>query len=135
MVDIHGQPFLDILIKYVCSFGFKRFILCSGYKSEVISKYYSKKEDGIEYVFSKEEVPLGTGGALVQAKKFHEVLGITGITVTKLDGSAKGGILFAIASQLPVGIRFIGIGEGVEDMQPFRPKEFVNALLTSSDED
>ncbi|MDG2107238.1 MAG: signal recognition particle-docking protein FtsY [Woeseiaceae bacterium] len=73
--------------------------------------------------------------ALVQAKKFHEVLGITGITVTKLDGSAKGGILFAIASQLPVGIRFIGIGEGVEDMQPFRPKEFVNALLTSSDED
>ena len=73
--------------------------------------------------------------ALVQAKKFHEVLGITGITVTKLDGSAKGGILFAIASQLPVGIRFIGIGEGVEDMQPFRPKEFVNALLTSSGED
>ena len=73
--------------------------------------------------------------ALVQAKKFHEVLGITGITVTKLDGSAKGGILFAIASQLPVGIRFIGIGEGVEDMQPFRPKEFVNALLKSGDED
>jgi len=72
--------------------------------------------------------------ALVQAEKFHEALGLTGITVTKLDGSAKGGILFAIANQLPVAVRFIGIGEGIEDMQPFRAEEFVNALLTSGDE-
>ena len=88
MVDIHGQPFLDILIKYVCSFGFKRFILCSGYKSEVISKYYSKKEDGIEYVFSKEEVPLGTGGALVQAKKLIRskvFLGLNGDSICQVN--------------------------------------------------
>ena len=67
--------------------------------------------------------------ALVQAQKFHEVLGLTGITVTKLDGSAKGGILLAIANQLKVPLRFIGIGESLEDMQPFSAEEFVSALL------
>jgi fused signal recognition particle receptor len=72
---------------------------------------------------------------LVQAEKFHEALGLTGITVTKLDGSAKGGILFAIANRLHVPVRFIGIGEAVEDMQPFRAKEFVDALLSSDNED
>ena len=69
--------------------------------------------------------------ALVQAQKFHEVLGLTGITVTKLDGSAKGGILLAIANQLKVPVRFIGIGESLEDMQPFSAEEFVSALLDS----
>ena len=67
--------------------------------------------------------------ALLQAQKFHEVLGLTGITVTKLDGSAKGGILLAIANQLKVPVRFIGIGESLGDMQPFSAEEFVNALL------
>jgi fused signal recognition particle receptor len=67
--------------------------------------------------------------ALVQAEKFHEALGLTGITVTKLDGSAKGGILLAIAHQLQVPVRFIGIGESAEDMQPFDADEFVDALL------
>jgi len=70
--------------------------------------------------------------ALVQAQKFHEVLGLTGITVTKLDGSAKGGILLAIANQLRVPVRFIGIGESLEDMQPFSAEEFVSALLAGS---
>ena len=69
--------------------------------------------------------------ALVQAEKFHEALGLTGITVTKLDGSAKGGILLAIANQLQVPVRFIGIGEAAEDMQPFAAEEFVDALLAS----
>jgi len=69
--------------------------------------------------------------ALVQAEKFHEVLGLTGITVTKLDGSAKGGILLAIANQLQVPVRFIGIGESAEDMQAFSASEFVDALLAS----
>lgn len=68
--------------------------------------------------------------ALVQAEKFHEALGLTGITVTKLDGSAKGGILFAIANKLRVPVRFIGIGESAEDMQPFSAREFVDALLS-----
>jgi fused signal recognition particle receptor len=69
--------------------------------------------------------------ALVQAQKFHEALGLTGITVTKLDGSAKGGILLAIADQLKVPVRFIGIGETAADMQPFSAEEFVDALLAS----
>ena len=71
--------------------------------------------------------------ALVQAQKFHDALGLTGITVTKLDGSAKGGILLAIANQLQVPVRFIGIGESAEDMQPFSASEFVDALLASGD--
>jgi len=69
--------------------------------------------------------------ALVQAEKFHEALGLTGITVTKLDGSAKGGILLAIANQLQLPVRFIGIGESADDMQPFSASEFVDALLAS----
>ena len=72
--------------------------------------------------------------ALVQAQKFHEALGLTGITVTKLDGSAKGGILLAIANQLQVPVRFIGIGETAEDMQPFVASEFVDALLAGGEE-
>jgi fused signal recognition particle receptor len=73
--------------------------------------------------------------ALIQAEKFHAALGITGIAVTKLDGSAKGGILFAIASRLQLPVRFIGVGEAVEDMQTFCAAEFVSALLSSGDED
>ena len=69
--------------------------------------------------------------ALVQAQKFNDALGLTGITVTKLDGSAKGGILLAIANQLQIPVRFIGIGESADDMQPFSAAEFVDALLTS----
>ena len=72
--------------------------------------------------------------ALVQAEKFHEALGLTGITVTKLDGSAKGGILLAIANKLQVPVRFIGIGEAAEDMQPFEARAFVDALLMSGQE-
>jgi fused signal recognition particle receptor len=71
--------------------------------------------------------------ALVQAEKFHEALGLTGITVTKLDGSAKGGILLAIAHQLGVPVRFIGIGESADDMQPFDAEEFVDALLANNE--
>lgn len=73
--------------------------------------------------------------ALVQAQKFHDALGLTGITVTKLDGSAKGGILLAIANALQVPVRFIGIGEKAEDMQPFVAEEFVDALLASGGQD
>jgi fused signal recognition particle receptor len=69
--------------------------------------------------------------ALVQAEKFHQALGLTGLTVTKLDGSAKGGILIAIADKLGVPVRFIGIGETAEDMQPFDAQEFADALLAS----
>lgn len=69
--------------------------------------------------------------ALVQAQKFHDALGITGITVTKLDGSAKGGILLAIADKLGVPVRFIGIGESIDDMQVFDASDYAGALLSS----
>ncbi len=71
--------------------------------------------------------------ALVQAHRFHEALGLTGIAVTKLDGTAKGGVLVAIADELRIPIRFIGIGETAEDLQPFAAGEFVDALLTAGE--
>ena len=71
----------------------------------------------------------------MQAEKFHETLGLTGIAVTKLDGSAKGGILLAIANQLGIPVRYIGIGEQLDDLQPFRADEFVAALLASDTKD
>ncbi len=67
--------------------------------------------------------------ALMQAKKFNEELGVTGITLTKLDGTAKGGIIFAIAKEFKIPIRFIGVGEKLEDLRPFDAKEFVQALF------
>jgi fused signal recognition particle receptor len=71
--------------------------------------------------------------ALLQAQKFHEALGLTGITVTKLDGSAKGGILLPVANELGIPVRFIGIGEAAEDMQPFSADQFVDALLATGE--
>jgi fused signal recognition particle receptor len=67
--------------------------------------------------------------ALAQVKAFDDALGLTGLIVTKLDGTAKGGILAAIARQRPVPVYFIGVGEKVEDLQPFSAEEFVDALL------
>ena len=67
--------------------------------------------------------------ALQQVHQFHEILGLTGLAVTKLDGTAKGGILFAIANQLKLPIRFIGVGEGINDLRPFNARDFVDALL------
>ena len=67
--------------------------------------------------------------ALQQAEQFHKALGLSGLAVTKLDGTAKGGILFAIARRLELPIRFIGVGEGIDDLRPFHAREFVSALL------
>ncbi len=66
---------------------------------------------------------------LIQAKQFGEAAGITGIVLTKLDGTAKGGIVVAIARELGVPVKFVGMGEGVADLQPFDAKEFTEALL------
>ena len=77
-------------------------------------------------------VDAGTGqNALAQAIQFHSAVGLSGITLTKLDGTAKGGIIFAIAQQLGVPIRFIGVGEGLDDLREFNADEFVNALLNT----
>jgi fused signal recognition particle receptor len=67
--------------------------------------------------------------ALVQASRFHEAVGLTGIVMTKLDGTARGGVLLAVAEKLGVPIRFIGIGEAAEDLDTFRAEPFVDALL------
>ncbi|MCP4966409.1 MAG: signal recognition particle-docking protein FtsY, partial [bacterium] len=67
--------------------------------------------------------------ALNQAQQFNQTVGITGITLTKMDGTAKGGILFAIAHKLKIPIRFIGVGEAIEDLRHFDPQEFVDALF------
>ncbi len=75
-------------------------------------------------------VDAGTGqNALSQAEQFDNKIGLNGITITKLDGTAKGGIIFAIAKKLNIPIRFIGVGEGIDDLRPFNSKEFVRALL------
>ncbi|MEG0764676.1 MAG: signal recognition particle-docking protein FtsY, partial [Pseudoflavonifractor sp.] len=66
---------------------------------------------------------------LIQAKQFMEAAGITGIVLTKLDGSAKGGIVIAIADALGVPVKYIGVGEGIDDLMPFEPQEFVRALI------
>lgn len=68
--------------------------------------------------------------ALAQAKEFNATLGLTGITVTKLDGTAKGGILFAMAEKTAIPVRFIGVGESIDDLQAFDATAFTNALLT-----
>ncbi len=76
-------------------------------------------------------VDAGTGqNALNQAEQFNKTVGLTGIVVTKLDGTAKGGIIFAIAKKLNIPIRFIGVGESIDDLRPFNGKEFVSALLS-----
>jgi fused signal recognition particle receptor len=67
--------------------------------------------------------------ALNQARQFHQSIGLTGITMTKLDGTAKGGILFAIANELGLPFRYLGIGEGIDDLRPFDAVQFVNAIF------
>lgn len=67
--------------------------------------------------------------ALNQVTQFNEALGITGIALTKLDGTAKGGIIFAIANQTNIPIRFVGVGEGIDDLRPFQADDFVEALF------
>lgn len=67
--------------------------------------------------------------AISQAKLFNEAIGLTGITLTKLDGTAKGGVIFAIADQFAIPIRYIGIGEGIEDLRPFQSNDFIEALF------
>jgi len=77
----------------------------------------------------------GTGqNALVQAKQFNESVGVDGIVLTKLDGTAKGGIVFSLADELNIPIRFIGVGEQVDDLRPFNASEFIDALLVSDEQ-
>lgn len=71
--------------------------------------------------------------AISQAKLFHEAVGITGITLTKLDGTAKGGVIFSVADQFNIPIRYIGVGENIEDLRSFKATDFIEALFSRED--
>ena len=76
----------------------------------------------------------GTGqNAINQTRQFNEAVAITGLVLTKLDGTAKGGVIFALARQFGIPVRFIGVGEGIDDLRPFVARDFVRALFGSKD--
>lgn len=88
-----------------------------------------EKEGTVHEVLLVIDATAGQNG-LVQAKEFAEASGVTGIVLTKLDGTAKGGIAVAIENDLGIPIKLIGVGEGIDDLEPFEPKSFVDALLS-----
>jgi fused signal recognition particle receptor len=88
-----------------------------------------EKEGSVQEVLLVIDATAGQNG-LVQAKEFADAAGVTGIVLTKLDGTAKGGIALAIENDLGIPIKLIGIGEGIDDLEPFEPKAFVDALLS-----
>ena len=94
-----------------------------------IKRVMTKLDDSAPHeVLLVMDAGFGQNG-LVQAQQFHQALGLSGLALTKLDGTAKGGILFAIAEKLGTPIRFIGVGESIEDLREFHASEFVDALL------
>ena len=96
-----------------------------------IKRVMGKLDDSIPHEIMLV-VDAGTGqNALNQAQEFNQSVGLTGITLTKLDGTAKGGIIFAIAKKMNIPIRFIGVGEGIENLRTFDAKEFVDALFNA----
>ena len=76
------------------------------------------------------DATVGQNG-IAQAREFTKVAGVNGIVLTKLDGTAKGGVAVAIAHDLKLPIRFVGVGEGIDDLIPFSPQEYVDALFQS----
>ena len=77
----------------------------------------------------------GTGqNALSQAQLFTEAVNLTGITLTKLDGTAKGGVIFAVADKFSIPIRYLGVGEGIDDLRPFNVDDFIDALFSKNNE-
>ena len=77
----------------------------------------------------------GTGqNALSQARLFHQAVNLSGLVLTKLDGTAKGGVIFALAKQMQMPIRYIGVGEGIDDLRPFEADAFVRALFAGQEQ-
>ncbi len=94
-----------------------------------IKRVASRKIEGAPHeVFLVLDATTGQN-AISQAKLFHEAVDVTGLILTKLDGTAKGGIVVSITNQLKIPIRFIGIGEKMEDLKPFNPQEFIEAIF------
>jgi len=67
--------------------------------------------------------------AVAQARTFHEVTGVTGLVLTKLDGTARGGVVLAVTREIPAAVRFVGVGESLDDLRPFDAAEFAAALV------
>jgi fused signal recognition particle receptor len=88
-----------------------------------------EKEGKVHEVLLVIDATAGQNG-LVQAREFAQAAGVTGIVLTKLDGTAKGGIAVAIENELGIPIKLIGVGEGIDDLEVFEPKAFVDALLS-----
>ena len=88
------------------------------------------KFDALIHVETLLVIDAGTGmNAIVQARQFMQAVPVTGVALTKLDGTAKGGVVFSLAQQLSLPIRYIGVGETLDDLQPFNADDFVRALL------
>ncbi len=99
-----------------------------------IGRTLSKQEGGPHQTLLVVDATTGQN-ALAQARQFHEAIGLTGLALTKLDGTAKGGIVFALCRELKLPVRYIGVGEGADDLQPFDGVEFVQALLEPETDD
>jgi fused signal recognition particle receptor len=95
---------------------------------EKVKRVIAKQIPGAPHeIWLVVDAPTG-GNALVQAREFHSVMNLTGIIITKLDGTAKGGMVVAIHKHLDLPIRFVGLGEGEDDLEPFEPRLFAQAM-------
>lgn len=93
-----------------------------------VVKVLEREGGGIDEVLLVLDATTGQNG-LAQVKVFTETVGVTGIVLTKLDGTARGGIVMGVEEEIGVPVKFVGVGEGVDDLVPFQPQEFVDALL------
>ncbi len=116
MADINARPFLDILIENIASFGFKRFILCAGYKADYIEKYYKNRESSLSIIISKEDIPMGTAGALKQAEQFigsNIFLAMNGDSFCSVD--YKDFLDFHVNTMHPLSIALVPSDENSKD--------------------
>ena len=98
-----------------------------------ITRVMKKLDDGAPHEVMLT-IDASTGqNAISQTKLFHEAVGLTGITLTKLDGTAKGGVIFSVADRFGIPIRYIGVGEGIEDLRQFKADDFIEALFARED--
>lgn len=112
MVEINGRPFLEIIIDHIASYGFRKFVLCTGYKKEVISEFFLQKNDGLTYVVSEENTPLGTGGGIHKAQELinsRMFLGLNGDSFCQLD--LKEFVRFHIKNAAAISIALTSIDD------------------------
>jgi len=113
----------------------KRVIQKAGPAQDSLGQPAADDKEAAKFATPPHEVLLVIDGntgqnALTQVKAFDDALGLTGLIVTKLDGTAKGGVLAAIARERPIPVYFIGVGEKLEDLETFNAREFAQALLS-----